>query len=191
MTQAAAIYTRVSSDRQKEEHTIASQTAALLEYAQKHSYVVPPEWVFQDEGYSGATLIRPGLEALRDLAAQGQMVAVLVYSPDRLSRKYAYQVLLAEEFSRCGVNLVFLQSPAGTTPGTTARENAQSQAAIASGKLRITIIGDGKARPSQVPAARGEPGWVSQQTACTCADAGGEGAPADLALARERNPRWL
>src|SRR5271157_1524488 len=115
MTQAAAIYTRVSSDRQKEEHTIASQTAALMEYAQKHSYVVPPEWVFQDEGYSGATLIRPGLEALRDLAAQGQVVAVLVYSPDRLSRKYAYQVLLAEEFSRCGVNLVFLQSPAGNT----------------------------------------------------------------------------
>src|ERR1035438_3073244 len=115
MTQAAAICARVYSDRQKEEHTIASQTAALLEYAQKHSYVVPPEWVFQDEGYSGATLIRPGLEALRDLAAQGQMVAVLVYSPDRLSRKYAYQVLLAEEFSRCGVKLVFLQAPAGTT----------------------------------------------------------------------------
>src|SRR5271166_828382 len=38
MTQAAAIYTRVSSDRQKEEHTIASQTAGLMEYAQKHSY---------------------------------------------------------------------------------------------------------------------------------------------------------
>jgi site-specific DNA recombinase len=116
MTKAAAIYTRVSSDRQKEDHTIASQTAALIEYAQTHSYVVPAEWVFQDEGYSGATLIRPGLEALRDLAAQGQIVAVLVYSPDRLSRKYAYQVLLAEEFSRCGVELVFLKSPAGTTP---------------------------------------------------------------------------
>lgn len=115
-TKAAAIYTRVSSDRQKEDHTIASQTAALIEYAQMHSYVVPAEWVFQDEGYSGATLVRPGLEALRDLAAQGQIVAVLVYSPDRLSRKYAYQVLLAEEFSRCGVELVFLKSPAGTTP---------------------------------------------------------------------------
>jgi site-specific DNA recombinase len=50
------------------------------------------------------------------LAAQGQVVTVLVYSPDRLSRKYAYQVLLAEEFSRCGVAIVFLQSPAGTTP---------------------------------------------------------------------------
>jgi DNA invertase Pin-like site-specific DNA recombinase len=59
----------------------------------RHSYAVPREWVFQDEGYSGATLVRPGLEALRDLAAQGQTVAVLVYSPDRLSRKCAYHGL--------------------------------------------------------------------------------------------------
>src|SRR6266436_4340422 len=100
MNKPAAIYARVSSDRQKENHTIASQTEALKEFARTHSYTVPPEWVFQDEGYSGAILARPGLESLRDLAAEGQIRAVLVYSPDRLSRKYAYQILLAEEFSR-------------------------------------------------------------------------------------------
>ena len=116
MTKAAAIYARVSSDRQKENHTIASQLAALMEYAEPHGYKVPAEWRFQDEGYSGATLLRPGLEALRDLAAAGHIEAVLIYSPDRLSRKYAYQVLLAEELSRCGVELVFLQAPSGTTP---------------------------------------------------------------------------
>src|ERR1019366_488004 len=116
MNKPAAIYARVSSDRQKENHTIASQTAALIEYAQKNGYSVPPEWVFQDEGYSGAILVRPGLEALRDLAAEGQIAAVLVYSPDRLSRKYAYQILLSEELSRCGVELVFLKAPAGATP---------------------------------------------------------------------------
>src|SRR6266699_3077732 len=112
----AAIYARVSSDRQKENHTIGSQTSALVEYAQTHGYAVPSEWVFQDEGYSGASLVRPGLEALRDLAAQGQIVAALIYSPDRLSRKYAYQVLLGEELSRCGVEVVFLKSPAGSSP---------------------------------------------------------------------------
>src|ERR1700726_2183654 len=116
MNKPAAIYARVSSDRQKENHTIASQTAALIEYAQTHEYSVPPEWVFQDEGYSGAILVRPGLEALRDLAAEGQIAAVLVYSPDRLSRKYAYQVLLTEELLRCGVEVIFLKSPAGATP---------------------------------------------------------------------------
>jgi site-specific DNA recombinase len=77
---------------------------------------VPAEWVFQDEGYSGATLVRPGLESLRDLAAEGQIAVALIYSPDRLSRKYAYQVLLSEELSRCGVELIFLKAPAGTTP---------------------------------------------------------------------------
>ena len=112
----AALYARVSSDRQKENHTISSQLAALVEYADSHGYLVPPEWRFQDEGYSGATLLRPGLEALRDLAAAGDIHAALVYSPDRLSRKYAYQVLLAEELSRCGVELVFLKAPSGTTP---------------------------------------------------------------------------
>src|SRR5947209_12234200 len=116
MNKPAAIYARVSSDRQKENHTIASQTAALIEYAQTHEYSVPPEWVFQDEGYSGATLVRPGLEVLRDLAAEGQIAAALIYSPDRLSRKYAYQVLLSEELSRCGVELIFLKAPAGATP---------------------------------------------------------------------------
>ncbi|HTF24225.1 MAG TPA: recombinase family protein [Candidatus Limnocylindria bacterium] len=107
MNKPAAIYTRISSDRQQESHTIASQTAALLEYARSNGYLVPPEWVFQDEGYSGAILTRPGLETLRDLAAQGQITTVLIYSPDRLSRKYAYQILLGEEFSRCGVEIVF------------------------------------------------------------------------------------
>src|SRR5215472_3772951 len=116
MNKPAAIYARVSSDRQKENHTIASQTAALVEYAQTHGFSVPPEWVFQDEGYSGAILVRPGLEALRDLAAEGQIAAALVYSPDRLSRKYAYQILLSEELSRCGVELIFLKAPAGATP---------------------------------------------------------------------------
>src|SRR6266404_2149661 len=116
MRKPAAIYARVSSDRQKENHTIASQTATLIQHAETQGYAVPSEWVFQDEGYSGASLVRPGLEALRDLVAQGHIEAVLVHSPDRLSRKYAYQILLAEEFNRQGVELVFLKAPSGATP---------------------------------------------------------------------------
>ena len=116
MTKTFAIYSRVSSDRQKENHTIASQVTALIQYAESNGYVVPPEWQFQDEGYSGATLLRPGLETLRDLAAGGQLDGVLIYSPDRLSRKYAYQVLLVEELSRCGVEVIFLKAPSAETP---------------------------------------------------------------------------
>ena len=116
MSQPAAMYARVSSDRQRTQETIASQTAALQAYAAAHDYLVPREWVFEDDGYSGTTLARPGLEALRDLAASGQIVAALVYAPDRLSRKYAYQILLTEELARRGVSVVYLKAPAGDTP---------------------------------------------------------------------------
>jgi hypothetical protein len=59
-----AIYARVSSDKQKEEKTIGSQIACLEEFAQQNGYIIPEEWMFQDEGYSGSTIIRPGLEKL-------------------------------------------------------------------------------------------------------------------------------
>jgi site-specific DNA recombinase len=112
----AAIYARVSSDQQKEEKTIASQTAALMDFARQENYQVPDEWIFEDEGFSGASLIRPGLERIRDLAAEGQIQAVLALSPDRLSRKYAYQVLLTEELARHGVDMVFIKAPRSGTP---------------------------------------------------------------------------
>src|SRR6516162_2453790 len=112
----AAIYARVSSNRQKEEHTIASQTEALRAFASQQGFRIPDEWVFEDEGYSGATLIRPGLEKIRDLAAEGQIDAVLVHSPDRLSRKYAYQVLLMEELARNNVQTLFVKAPQTATP---------------------------------------------------------------------------
>src|SRR5713226_8317272 len=111
----AAIYARVSSEQQREAHTIASQTAALIEWARTLDLEVPKAWIVEDEGYSGATLERPGLERVRDLAAEGQIQAVLVYSPDRLSRKYAYQILLIEELARHGVETRFLNAPQGTT----------------------------------------------------------------------------
>src|ERR1700680_5107103 len=111
----AAIYARVSSEQQREANTIASQTASLIEVAQGHDLEVPKEWVFEDDGYSGATLERPGLERVRDLAAEGQIQVVLVYAPDRLSRKYAYQILLIEELARHGVETRFVKAPQSAT----------------------------------------------------------------------------
>ena len=111
----AAIYTRVSSNQQREAHTIASQTSALVEWAATLELEVPQQWIFEDDGYSGATLERPGLERVRDLAAAGDIQVVLVHSPDRLSRKYAYQVLLIEELGRHGVETRFLNGPSNTT----------------------------------------------------------------------------
>lgn len=112
----AAIYTRVSSDQQRENKTIGSQVEELLHFAEEHGYIIPEEYIFKDEGYSGAILIRPGLEKVRDLSAAGQIQAVLVYSPDRLSRNYAYQVVLMDEFLSCGTEVLFVNSPKADTP---------------------------------------------------------------------------
>ena len=116
MITTAAIYARVSSARQKEEQTIASQTEALRAFAAAEGLDVPQEWIFEDEGFSGATLIRPELERLRDLAAEIEIPVVLCHAPDRLARRYAYQALLIEEFARVGTEVRFLKGPKAKTP---------------------------------------------------------------------------
>ena len=84
--------------------------------AKRWELEVPADWVFEDEGYSGATLVRPGLERLRDLAAQVPVDVVLCYSPDRLTRCYAYQALLIDEFARAGTEIRFVKGPRAETP---------------------------------------------------------------------------
>ena len=112
----AALYARVSGEQQRDSNTIASQTEALLAYAERHGYRVAPDMVIEDDGFTGAVLERPGLERVRDLAAEGRIEAVLVHAPDRLSRRYAYQVLIIEELARQGVETVFLKAPSTETP---------------------------------------------------------------------------
>ena len=65
-----AIYARVSSERQREQETIGSQTAALLEHATNQNWVVPNEWRFVDEGYSGASLV-PGTGSVARSGCRG------------------------------------------------------------------------------------------------------------------------
>src|SRR5438132_9268673 len=115
-TTQVAMYARVSSDQPAEAQTIASQVAALRERVAAEGFVLPEAMQFLDEGYSGATLIRPALERLRDVIAAGAVDRVYVHSPDRLARKYAYQVLLVEEFRRAGVEVIFLNRALGQSP---------------------------------------------------------------------------
>ena len=112
----AAYYARVSSERQADEATIESQVAAI--HVRITLDGLPLEEVpgFLDDGVSGATLTRPSLERLRDAVYEGDIQRLYIHSPDRLARKYAYQVLLVDEFRRCGVDIVFLNRAIGTSP---------------------------------------------------------------------------
>jgi site-specific DNA recombinase len=111
-----AFYARVSGEQQEKEDTIASQLEALAQRIATDGSECEPELHFVDDGCSGYILTRPGLERLRDQAAAGAIDRLDVLDPDRLSRKYAYQVLILEELARCGVEVVFLKNPIGRGP---------------------------------------------------------------------------
>ena len=115
-TRGMALYARVSSDQQAQAKTIDSQLRALRERIEQDGVLLSPQHEFVDAGYSGSTLIRPALEQLRDAVAAGEVERVYVYAPDRLARKYAYQVMLLDEFQRAGVEVVFLNHPHGQSP---------------------------------------------------------------------------
>jgi site-specific DNA recombinase len=111
-----AIYARVSTERQERQQTIDSQIDALRGWVATNGHLLDEDRVFRDEGCSGARLDRPGLDALRDVVRDGAAELVAVLSPDRLARRYAYQVLLLEEFRRAGCEVVFLQHPISQDP---------------------------------------------------------------------------
>lgn len=100
-----ATYIRVSTDDQAERgYSLDSQRKALMEAAAERGYTVV---LSERDDLSGTTLDRPGLRRIRD-AAQAKLIdTVLVYDPDRLTRKVAHLFVLEEEFAAAGVSLEF------------------------------------------------------------------------------------
>jgi site-specific DNA recombinase len=105
----AALYARVSTERQADRGTIGSQLQLLRQRIAEVGDELVGEYV--DDGHSGARLDRPGLDALRDAAEAGLVERVWCLSPDRLARAYAYQVLVLDELDRFGVAVAFTDSP--------------------------------------------------------------------------------
>src|SRR5215208_7143576 len=110
-TPRVALYARVSTERQAESQTIEQQLERLHAYAAQQAWPIGPEQTYRDDGVSGARLDRPALDRLRDAVARGDVDRVLITSPDRLARRYAYQVWLLEEFERAGCSVIFLERP--------------------------------------------------------------------------------
>lgn len=103
-----ALYARVSSQKQADDNTIDSQLAAIRQRIELDQMQIVPEMEFCDNGYSGAELVRPALERLRDRLATSSLDRLYVHSPDRLSRKMAHQAILIEEFRKYECEIVFL-----------------------------------------------------------------------------------
>lgn len=111
----AAVYARTSSDQ----HTIANQLAALRVQVADDELRVPAEREYVDDGYSGATLVRPALDRLRELIAAGGVERLYVDSRARLARTCALQSQLVQEFRAAGVDVVFVDRGHAAAEGLT------------------------------------------------------------------------
>jgi site-specific DNA recombinase len=111
-----AIYARVSTPRQARAQRIDEQLPRLRAYAEQKGFGLAEEHVYLHEGYSGASLNRPGLDALRDAAAMVAFEVVLVSAPDRPARNYIHQVLLMEELQGRGCRVEFTERPMSQDP---------------------------------------------------------------------------
>lgn len=152
-----ALYARVSTKNQQKHGTIDSQIEALRNYAKAQGVEIAEDYVCKDEGYSGALLARPGLDRLRDGAQAGAFDAILFLSPDRLSRKYAYLILILEEFERYGVRVTFVEQPPAEDPHSTLL--VQIQGAVA--EYERTKLAERYRRGKLYRARQGEIFWNS------------------------------
>src|SRR2546428_7848791 len=113
---SVAIYVRVSTRVQTQTQTIDQQIERLGTHIAAQGWHLPESHIFRDDGYSGASLRRPGLDRLRDHAAAAQFDTILVTDPDRLARNYVHQVLLLEELQKHGCHVEFLDRPMSQDP---------------------------------------------------------------------------
>ena len=111
-----AVYVRVSTQRQAQAQTIEQQLERLGEHLRRQGTDLTSAGIFRDDGYSGATLNRPGLDRLRDAVRMGEVTQVLVTDPDRLARNYVKLMVLLEELERAGCEVTFLDRPMGRDP---------------------------------------------------------------------------
>src|SRR6266571_2507115 len=112
----AAVYARVSTTRQAQAQTIEQQLDRLREAITGRGWELDDQHVYRDDGYSGASLGRPGLDRLRDHAALAELDVVVVTEPDRLARNYVHQVLLIDELAGYGCRVEFLDRPMSADP---------------------------------------------------------------------------
>ena len=108
----AALYARVSSDRQDVDLSVAAQLRALRDYADKNDYQIVREFV--DEAESGRVMNRPDFKRMIDEAKRSSTPfrAILVWKFSRFTRKREHAVVLKSQLRRQGVRVVSITEQA-------------------------------------------------------------------------------
>jgi DNA invertase Pin-like site-specific DNA recombinase len=110
----AAIYTRVSTDKQ----TIENQVQALKAVAQRQGWKLVAE--YNDAGVSGCKTRdnRPGLKQMVEDAQRHKFDVAMCWAIDRLGRSTIDVMGTMEKFRECGVQLYIDQQQLDTTTPT-------------------------------------------------------------------------
>ena len=112
----AALYARVSSDRQDVDLSVAAQLRALRNYAAQHGYVVVREYV--DEAESGRVADRPEFRKMLDAGGRPQapFQVILVWKFSRFTRKREHAVAFKAMLRRKGIKVVSITEHADDSP---------------------------------------------------------------------------
>ena len=112
----AALYARVSSERQDVDLSVAAQLRALRDYAQRNGYLVAREYV--DEAESGRIADRPQFSRMLDEASKPEapFKEILVWKFSRFTRKREHAVAFKSMLRRRGVRVVSITEQADDTP---------------------------------------------------------------------------
>jgi DNA invertase Pin-like site-specific DNA recombinase len=111
MSRRAALYVRVSTDRQ----TAENQITALTKVAEARGWQIVE--TFDDAGISGAKgrKDRPGLDAMLKDAQRGKFDIVMAWAIDRIGRSLVDLLNTIEGLKACGVDLYLDQQSIDTT----------------------------------------------------------------------------
>ncbi len=112
----AALYARVSSDRQDVDLSVAAQMRALRDYAERNGYSVAREYV--DEAESGRIADRPQFRRMLDEASKPEapFSEILVWKFSRFTRKREHAVAFKSMLRRKGVRVVSITEHADDSP---------------------------------------------------------------------------
>ena len=112
----AALYARVSSDRQDVDLSVSAQLRALRDYADKNGYLVAREYI--DEAESGRVAARPEFRKMIDEGskADAPFEVILVWKFSRFTRKREHAVAFKSLLRRKGVKVVSITEHADDTP---------------------------------------------------------------------------
>ena len=112
----AALYARVSSDRQDVDLSVAAQLRALRDYARENGYIVSREYV--DEAESGRVADRPQFKEMIETASKtnAPFREILVWKFSRFTRKREHAVVYKSMLRRKGVRVVSITEHADDTP---------------------------------------------------------------------------